>query len=356
MSRVAATDDMVMPASRRIAVPDIVSTHALQPIPGRDRFVCVRGETMGTTWSVRFYAASVSCAPQVRQAVQATLDHVVAEMSPWVPGSALSLFNAAPAGSWHALPVNFFAVLKAALSVSRDSGGAFDPTLGALANVWGFGPDAMNSEMPDARRIEGFLARAGWQRLDVDHEHKRVRQPGGLSIDLCGIAKGFGVDQIARALRQLGVRDFLVDVGGELRGEGVKPDGTPWWVSVEDPPGDTSGSSGRSDIVIALHGQSVATSGDYRRFVERDGRRYAHTIDPRSGRPVDNDVVAVTVLHESCMLADAFATAMMVMGLPTSLSFATEHRIAARFITRGNEGLVETLTPSFARLLDDEPS
>lgn len=354
MSRAAAPDDVVMPAPRRVAVPEIISTHALQPIPGRDRLIHARGETMGTTWSVRFYAASASCAPHVRQAVQDTLDHIVAEMSPWVPGSALSLFNAAPAGSWHALPVNLFAVLKTAISVARDSGGAFDPTLGGLVNIWGFGPDVVDRGEPEARNIEGLLSCAGWQHLEVDHERRRVKQPGGLSIDLCGIAKGFGVDQTARALRRLGIRDFLIDVGGELRGEGVKPDGTPWWVSVEDPPGRSSATSDLSEIVVALHGLSIATSGDYRRFLEREGLRYSHTIDPRNGRPVENGVTAVTVLHRSCMWADALATAMMVMGPSASLTFAIEHRVAARIVTRIGQRLSETLTPSFERLLNDD--
>ncbi|HWV81186.1 MAG TPA: FAD:protein FMN transferase [Hyphomicrobiaceae bacterium] len=340
--------------ARRVIVPEIAANGALRPLPGRDKLVQVGGETMGTTWSAKLYAPSTTDGHRARQAIQDALDHVVSEMSPWVATSALSRFNEAPAGSWHTLPLNFFAVLRTALSIARESKGAFDPTLGALTDAWGFGPSPARSHPPDARDTARMLAHAGWQRLDLDEERRRVRQPGGLAIDLGGIAKGFGVDQAARALKRLGIRDFLVEVGGELRGEGIKPDGTPWWVALEQPPATSGGEATLSDIVIALHGLSVATSGDYRRFVEHDGIRHAHSIDPRTGRPVGNGVAIVTVLHESCMWADALATALLVMGRAAAIAFAVEHRIAARMLMRTEQGMSEVLTPRFADLLRDE--
>lgn len=341
-------------ASRRVVVPEIAAADALHPLPGRDKLLHVHGETMGTTWSAKLYAPSTSDAPRARQAIQDALDHVVSEMSPWVATSALSRFNAAPAGSWHTLPINFFAVLRTALAIARDSNGAFDPTLGALTDAWGFGPSPQRNHPPNADGTERLLAGAGWQRLEIDEQHRRARQPGGLAIDLCGIAKGFGVDQAARALKRLGMRDFLVEVGGELRGEGVKPDGTPWWVALEDPPAERGYETVPSDIVAALHGMSVATSGDYRRFVEHSGTRHAHSIDPLTGRPVQNGVAAVTVLHESCMWADALATAILVMGRSAAIEFAIAHRIAARMVLRTDRGLSETLTPRFEELLSDD--
>jgi thiamine biosynthesis lipoprotein len=309
---------------------------------------------MGTTWSAVLYAASSTCAPQVQRAIQDALDHVVAEMSPWLPHSALSRFNAAPAGTWHTLPANFFAVLNSALSVARMSDGAFDPTIGALVNAWGFGPDGECVPTPSVDKTASLLARSGWRSLQVDIKSRSVRQPGLLHIDLCGIAKGFGVDQAARALGHLGVRDFLIEVGGELRGDGVKPDGTPWWVAVEQPPADGHGQATASDIIVALNGLSIATSGDFRRFIECGGRRYAHTINPRTGKPVENRIAAVTMLHECCMQADALATAMMVMGEPEAIAFATRHRIAARIVSRGALVLSERLSPEFEHLLRDD--
>lgn len=353
-----AIEAATSPPPRRVVVPEIAAAHALHPLPGRDKLLHVQGETMGTTWSAKMYAASPFDAHRAKQAIQDALDHVVSEMSPWVAMSALSQFNAAPAENWHTLPVNFFAVLKTALAIARDSDGAFDPTLGALTDIWGFGPSPARSHPPTRDDTAPLLAMAGWQRLEIDHDHRRVRQPGGLAIDLGGIAKGFGVDQAARALKRLGIRDFLVEVGGELRGEGVKPDGTPWWVALEQPSAERNGKALPSDIVIALHGLSLATSGDYCRFIEHDGARYAHSLDPRTGRPVGNGVASVTVLHESCMRADALATALLVMGIPAAIDFATEHRIAARMVLRTEYGMSEVLTPRFDDLLrgDERPA
>lgn len=339
---------------RRILVPALTSAEAARPILGRDRLVHVHGETMGTTWSIKLYAASSACTPEVRKAVQDALDHVVAEMSPWVAQSALSLFNAASAGSWHVLPQNFFGVLSTALSIAADCGGAFDPTVGALVNAWGFGPNAVSPRVPPPRDIQRLMMQCGWSRLDIDSARRAVRQPGGLHLDLCGIAKGFGVDQAARVLRRLGIRDFLIDVGGELRGEGVKPDGTPWWVALEEPRLIDDVNADTADAVVALHGLSIATSGDYRRFFEIDGRRHAHTIDPRTGQTVDNGIAAVTVLHKSCMEADAFATAMMVLGAENAFAFATRHRLAARLIERRDGRTTEITTPAFDDLLDPD--
>lgn len=354
MSGVSPTGADTRFPARRVVVPEIAVTDVLHPLPGRGERVHVTGETMGTTWSAKLYAASSSEAPRARQVVQDALDHVVNEMSPWVTASALSRFNAAPAGSWHTLPVNFFAVLRTALTIARDSKGAFDPTLGALTDAWGFGPSPVRPHPPDADDTARMRADAGWQQLEIDEAHRRVRQPGGLAIDLGGIAKGFGVDQAARALRRLGIRDFLVEVGGELRGEGVKPDGAPWWVALEQPPAGRDGEVASSDIIIALHRLSVATSGDYLRFVEHDGIRHAHTMDPRTGRPVENDIASVTVLHESCMWADALATALLVMDRSAAMGFAVEHRIAARMVVRTERGLSEVLTPRFEDLLRDD--
>lgn len=340
-------------APRRVVVPQVAATDDLLPRIGHDKLVHVSGESMGTTWSAKLYAASSSCAPQARRAIQDALDHVVDEMSPWVAASALSRFNSSPAGSWHTLPINFFAVLRTALAVARESCGAFDPTIGALTDAWGFGPSPVRLPPPAADNTERMLARAGWQRLEIDFDRRRVRQPGGLCIDLCGIAKGFAVDQAARSLKRLGIRDFLVEVGGELRGEGVKPDGTPWWVALEQPPTGDGLDAAECDIIVALHGLSIATSGDYRRFIDHEGGRFAHTLDPQSGRPVENGIAAVSVLHESCMWADAQATAMMVMGRSAALAFATKCRIAARLVVRTRQGMSEVLTPSFEELLDD---
>lgn len=261
----------------------------------------------------------------------ARLDAINAEMSHWRQDSVISRFNRAGPGIWVELPADFAAVIDAALDIARRSEGAFDPAIGRIVDLRGFGPDpAARSE--DAREIEAAWAAAGWHRLRWDRP--RLLQPGGLAIDLSGIAKGYAVDAVAEHLAEHGVGNALVEIGGELVGRGVRPDGDPWWVDLEDPPGVAL-----PRLRIALHGLAVATSGDY--------RRGAHSIDPRSGRSIDNGVRSVSVLHKSAMLADAWATALTVLGVERGLALASQEALAARFVSD-----VELLSPALAAMLD----
>lgn len=299
----------------------------------------LQGRTMGTTWSVRFVGPAAPDLSSWQHGIQAQLDAVVAEMSPWEPASDLSRFNRAEAGTWHVLPPACFEVLAHGLDVARRSGGACDPAAGALVNLWGFGPtgryDEPGFQPPADAAVQAVREQGGWARLAVDAGTRRVLQPGGIQLDFSGIAKGFGVDQVAGYLSGRGVRDHLVEVGGELKGTGVKPDGQPWWVALETPPG-----AALDDTVVALHGLAVATSGDYRRFFEVGGHRHAHTIDPRDGRPVHNGVASVTVLHRACVLADAWSTALTVLGPDEGLALADREGLAAHTIVRGADGRV----------------
>lgn len=300
---------------------------------------------MGTTWSVR-YAGEAEPA-RLRPGIEAVLETVVAEMSGWRADSDLCRFNAASAGSEHALPREFQAVLDCALEVAEASGGAFDPTMAPLVELWGFGPAPAAKPMPDAYDVAQAMARVGWRR--VRRAGNRLLQPGGLGLDFSGIAKGHAVDLVAEHLAALGLASFLVEIGGELRGQGMKPDGSPWWVALESPPDPVSG---EEDFVVALHGLSVATSGDYRRFFERDGRRYGHTLDPRTGWPIANGTASVTVLHPSCMRADAWATALSVLGAREGLALAARLGLGALFVTREEGRLVEHMSPALAAMLD----
>lgn len=301
------------------------------------------GKTMGTTWSVR-YAGGADPA-RLRAGIEARLATVISQMSGWEAESDISRFNRAPAGSWHVLPDAFCAVLDCALATAEASGGAFDPTIGPIVDLWGFGPSPSDLEgPPTADSLATANARVGWQRMRT--EEGQALQPGGLGLDLNGIAKGYAVDLLAEYLRDAGIASSLVEIGGELRGHGVKPDGMPWWVTLESVPGSTEAS-----FVVALHDLAVATSGDYRRFFEHAGQRYAHTLDPRTGMPVAG-IASVTVLHASCMQADAWATALAVMGLQVGMEQAAHRGIAALFVTREAAGLREHLSPAFTALLD----
>jgi thiamine biosynthesis lipoprotein len=319
--------------------------------------LALAGETMGTTWSVKLVAPPTADAQALTAMAQRALDSVVGEMSPWEPSSDLSRYNRAPAGVWTALPPAFAQVLRCALEIAEATDGAFDPTLGALVDLWGFGPRPFSGSPPEDDAIAKAREAAGWRRLTLDGD--RLFQPGGLRLDLNGVAKGFAVDQVAAALDRAGARSYLVEVGGELRGTGAKPDGQPWWVELERPP--TAPARGRAHLhrvgdglrtLVALHGLSVATSGDYRRFFEHEGRRYAHTLDPATAAPVAHATVSVTVLDPSCMRADAYATALTVMAPGAALAFATAHGLAAMVLARGPAGLEERLSPALSAMLE----
>ncbi|MDX3900388.1 MAG: FAD:protein FMN transferase [Sphingobium sp.] len=290
---------------------------------------------MGTSWSARIVDAPPDC-PAL---IEATLRGVVDQMSNWEAGSDISRFNRAPLGRWVDLPDDLMTVLHAGLEVARISGGAFDPAIGRLVERWGFGPGGI---------IGGPLPApdpAPWRAIEL--AAGRARRLRDVTLDLSGIAKGFAVDAIVRMLRGKGLGHFLIEIGGELRGEGVKPDMQPWWVDLESPPGLSL-----PILRVALCGLSVATSGDYRRFREEEGRRLSHSIDPRSGAPIAHDVASVSVLHEGAMMADAWATAITVAGAGEGMALAARHGIAALLIRRDGKDGREVMTPALAAMLD----
>jgi thiamine biosynthesis lipoprotein len=297
---------------------------------------------MGTRWSVRLVVSAPGRLAEIGPGVQAVLDGVVAQMSTWEGASDICRFNRGAVGAWQAMPPDFLRVLSAALRVAEESGGAFDPTIGDLVDAWGFGAAGPCGSVPDNETTETLRVAAGWRRVECDTLLQRARRTDTLALDFSGIAKGFGADRVAGWLRGQGFRHFLVEVGGELVGEGVKPDGQPWWVDIEMPPG-----TALPPLRLALHGLSAATSGDYRRWFEADGERFSHTIDPRSGRPAQG-VASVTVLHPECMYADAYATAISVLGIE-GLRFANRLGLAAHIVLRdGNEAM----SLAFTAMLD----
>jgi thiamine biosynthesis lipoprotein len=327
----------------RVAVPLHLTRDRCRPRAGR--LVRLSGPTMGVTWTVSAVAPPDLAETVIRAAAQQAANAVVAEMSDWEVDSDLSRFNRAAPG-WVAVPDGLMTVVRAGLDLARDSDGAFDPTLGALVDLWGFGPSGPRKAAPDQGALRS--AGAGWRALGVDVEGGRLHQPGGLAQDLSGIAKGYGVDRLALALEALGGRDYLVEVGGELRGAGVKPDGEPWFVEIERPPGLACN---EPPILVALHDLSIATSGEWRRGRLQEGRRIGHTIDPASRVPIRGPVASVTVLHAQCMQADALCTALAVMGADAGLAFAEARGLAALYMQEAGGRLEERMTSAFAAML-----
>lgn len=305
------------------------------------------GESMGTTWCVRVATPANTDLHRLHDAMQSELDAVVRQMSHWEADSDLSRYNRAESGSWHVLPAGFARVLDGAIAIARASDGAFDPTLGALAGLWGFGPHAHEqTRTPTAEALARARAECGWRRLRQRDAGREWLQPGGLQLDLSAIAKGHAIDCVQQRLRTEGIASALVEVGGELYGFGRKPDGSHWRVLLEGGPEE-----GEHDLpprCVALSDMAVATSGDRWHHYTRDGRRYTHTLDPRSGEPMPHAPMAVSVLAEDAMQADAWATALSVLGVDAGMALADRHQLAVRFLVRASHGqLKEVMNAKF---------
>ncbi|MBN7798397.1 FAD:protein FMN transferase [Parahaliea mediterranea] len=316
---------------------------------GAGEAVRLDGRTMGTTWSVTYSpAGGAPPAESVREALQARLDGVNASMSTYRDDSEITRFNGAPVGEWFTVSEAFLTVLGAALDIGARSEGAYDVTVAPLVDLWGFGPGAGAGGVPDAAAIAALRPQVGQRYLEIDRAASRVRKTRAVSVDFSSIAKGYAVDELARYLLGQQIADFLVEVGGEMRLSGSSPRGDAWRIAVEQP---TAGA--RAPAVALRPGDAaVATSGDYRNFFEMDGRRYSHSIDPRSGYPVAHDLVSVTVVADTAMVADAWATALEVLGAEDAMRVANAQALAVYFIRRQGDDFVASHSASFAPYLE----
>ena len=303
------------------------------------RRLALHGPTMGTRWSVTCDAAPDTDVQALQTALAAAVQLVDVQMSPWLPGSDLNRLNHAPVGAWVTLPAEILEVLVCALDICRLSAGAFDPAAGALVDAWGFGAvrDAPDAEAIRTATSAAPVARTPtYEALELDSGMLRARKHAPMHLDLCGIAKGYAVDRMADVLRQNGVPHALVALDGELRAVGGQADGQPWAVAVESP------ETGRRAVhsVVELQDLAVATSGDYRHYLQVGDARLAHTMDTRRGAPVRNEVASVTVLARQCMHADAWATALLVAGPGEGLALAQRMGLEVLWMLRRGNGLV----------------
>ncbi len=297
----------------------------------------LNGPTMGTRWSASVDADTNVKLEVLQQDLAAAVEQVDEQMSPWKPDSDLMRLNRAPMDAWVELPAELLEVLTCALDICRLSGGAFDPGVGALVNAWGFGAVC---DAPDAVAIDTARhasPRPTHEHLELDRAAGRARKRAPVQLDLCGIAKGYAVDRMVAVLQQHGVQHALVALDGELRAVGSQAGGAHWPVALEQPEAGHRAVRG----VIELQDLAVATSGDYRHFLEVGDQRLAHTMDARRAAPVNNAVASVTVLSRSCMHADAWATALLVAGPGEGLAMAQRMGLEALFLLRRPEGLVE---------------
>ena len=292
-------------------------------------FEVVAGRSMGTT-----YAIQADCPGAIpRDRIDAALDRVVRQMSTYDPHSELAEFNRAPVGVAVAVSPAVVEVVATAQEVAERTGGAFDATVAPLVSLWGFGAAAA-AEPPTAAQVRAARAEVGFSRLRYRREPPSLEKQAPLVLDLSAIAKGYAVDQLADMLEEFGCGAYLVELGGEIRAFGTSPGGGPWRIGVDSPDG-----KGHVAPAIVLRRGAVATAGDYRQYHERDGARVAHIIDPRTGYPVPHRLASVTVVAETALLADAYATALMVLGEASGMRFAKRHELAALFLTRAETGL-----------------
>ncbi len=300
---------------------------------------------MGTTYHVKVVDAPDEI---VAEALQIDIDDVLSEinrqMSTYDPDSELSRFNRSNSTDWVPASPGLAEVVDAALRISQLTDGAFDVTVGPLVNLWGFGPESQINGVPADQAVAEARARVGYQRIQVRTSPPAIRKDrADVYLDLSAIAKGYGVDQIAEYLEALEITNYLVEIGGELRGRGHNARGVDWTVAIEKPtPGERA-----VEQVIHIDSDAVATSGDYRNFFTTDGLRYSHEIDPRTGSPVSHKLASVTVVTDTCMLADAWATALLVLGPKEGFEFAERQPLAAMFITAANSSFQEAKTSRF---------
>lgn len=284
---------------------------------------------MGTYYALQWHGAAGEACQFEQASVETLLDDINMAMSTYLPDSELSHLNQLAADTWFTLSPDLAHVLTIAQTISQQSGGALDVTVGPLVNLWGFGPDdgVLEPTLDQQRQVAAWV---GMDKLQL-HTREVLKARSEVYVDLSALAKGYAVDRIAEQLRQAGCVNFMVDIGGEIRTSGLNRQGKSWQIGIEVPDPHKLGTL---QAVVGLTDISIATSGDYRNFRLVDGVRIDHVIDPRSGEPADNLVVSATVLHESAMWADAYATTLMVLGVDAGMAFADAQGFPAYMMYR----------------------
>ena len=318
----------------------------------QDNLVVLDGSTMGTFYSVKIVREDLQPISFIVDTVKSKIDSLLLtvnqQMSTYLEDSEISRFNRYQGRDWFPVSADLAYVVKNALRVSELSHGTFDVTVGPLVNLWGFGPEDRQTLIPSKEEIIARMKLTGYQNLSVRIDPPALKKTiPGIYVDLSAIAKGFGVDKVTGFLESLGIHNFIVDIGGEISTRGTNYQGKIWKIGVSTPDEKMG-----IQKVIPLENECVATSGDYRNYFEKNGVRYSHTIDPRTGKPITHKLSSVTVICDTCMMADAFATAIDVMGPVEGYQFAREQELAVFLIVRDATGFKEEMTPQFSETLE----
>jgi len=310
-----------------------------------DRLESFGGATMGSTYTVKYVRGADGPSPrQLQREVETLFADIDRQMSTYRDDSLISRFNALEQGCM-TLPPPMLQLSDYGERLSRDSGGAFDMTVMPLTQLWGFGTQAQPNHVPTQQQIDDVQKYVGHQHLWREDEKLCKDAPVRLSFD--SIAAGYAVDLTVELLARLGIHSYMVEITGELKAAGRKPDGSPWRIAIEAPQQDQRIAS----MIVQLDGHGISTSGDYRNYFEENGRRYSHTFDARSGRPIEHNLAAVTVIDRSTLEADGLSTLLLALGPEQGYRFAIEHGLAALFVTREAQGFHSHATPLFEQLV-----
>lgn len=309
------------------------------------------GGTMGTTYSVKVVRDRQFVNPLTEASLKNGIDQCLMQVNQWMStyldDSEISRFNKYRGTDWFPVSYPLVQVFSEAIEISKKSNGAFDITVGPLVNLWGFGPEYRPTLIPSEPEIQERKARVGYERLSIQPDPPAVKKSiPELYCDLSAIAKGFGVDQVAHYLDSLAIRNYMVEIGGEIRVKGVNQNGKKWQIGIAAP--DTGFGIKK---IIGLTNLSVATSGDYRNYFEYNGVRYSHTIDPATGRPITHKLASVTVIQPNCMLADGWATAIDVLGPEKGYELASAEELPVLLIVRKDGEFIEKKTPEFEKII-----
>ena len=300
------------------------------------------GYSLGTSYSIKL-VAGYNEARNMQLGVEGVLANINTRMSTYLPNSDLSRFATHRLNTPLSVDKKTAFVVSKAIKIAEFTDGNFDPTIAPLVDLWGFGPTARNNSIPSSVEIQQQLDSVGYKEVQIDLTNSALLKTADRQLDLSAIAKGYAVDQVADYLETKGIRNYLVEIGGEMRFSGAKPGNQAWRIAVEKPIAEER----VAFRLLSLTSGAIATSGDYRNFFEVEGRRFSHTIDPKTGYPIVHDIASVTVFMKNCLEADAYATAFMVMGRAEALAFSQKNNIATLIIYKSDSEFLSVQSNAF---------
>lgn len=308
------------------------------------------GNTMGTYYRVSVIERANANLATVKDDIEAILEKINSQMSTYIGDSEISEFNNSRSQQWFDVSPELATVSRKAKQIYLQSGGHFDPTIGPVVNLWSFGPDQVPTTVPSDADLNRLKSAVGSDKLKIrEHPPALKKLHDGLELDLSAIAKGYAVDKIAEYLVSVRQADFLIDIGGELRASGKNLAGESWRVGIEKP---QSGLPQSVQIVVSISGKGIATSGSYRNYFEQDNKRYSHIINPQTGYPIEHKLVSASVISDDCMSADAYATALMVLGPQDGYDFALQYGLAVYMIEKKDDDFVTKYTPQMQAYME----